>query len=249
MKKNSRLLRELKSFGFWLLGGMLVGLFGGIILRILTYLRFDFMTINWWWLLKIGIYSLLALVLSTNLVTGLMMLKIKKELPLLKKSSSDDNDERECKLNIRLSHVIIWQNISMVILLSILCLSTLYAWNKVYWLLGLDLLLIVLVVLSQVYAVKLYNKLRGTNVSALQDKKSLMDNGMQMNEGELQAEKETAYEIFITLSTSLIPTLYVIIFFMSAFTQTSPILAVSVLTIIYLYINIAQFKTVRNFFK
>ncbi|MGV3005853.1 hypothetical protein [Streptococcus pluranimalium] len=84
MKKNSRLLRELKSFGFWLLGGMLVGLFGGIILRILTYLRFDFMTINWLWLLKIGIYSLLALVLSTNLVTGLMMVKIKKELPLLK---------------------------------------------------------------------------------------------------------------------------------------------------------------------
>ncbi|MGQ9411829.1 hypothetical protein [Streptococcus pluranimalium] len=75
MKKNSRLLRELKSFGFWLLGGMLVGLFGGIILRILTYLRFDFMTINWLWLLKIGIYSLLALVLSTNLVTGLMMVK------------------------------------------------------------------------------------------------------------------------------------------------------------------------------
>lgn len=29
MKKNSRLLRELKSFGFWLLGGMLVGLFVG----------------------------------------------------------------------------------------------------------------------------------------------------------------------------------------------------------------------------
>lgn len=118
-----------------------------------------------------------------------------------------------------------------------------------YWLLGLDLLLIVLVVLSQVYAVKLYNKLRGTNISAFQDKKSLMANGMQMDEGELQAEKETAYEIFITLSTSLIPTLYVIIFFISAFTQTSPILAVSVLTIIYLYINIAQFKTVRNFFK
>lgn len=78
MKKNSRLLRELKSFGFWLLGGMLVSLFGGIILRILTYLRFDFMTINWLWLLKIGIYSLLALVLSTNLVTGLMIVKIKK---------------------------------------------------------------------------------------------------------------------------------------------------------------------------
>ncbi|WP_438478002.1 hypothetical protein [Streptococcus pluranimalium] len=77
MKKNSRLLRELKSFGFWLLGGMLVGLFSSIILGILTYLRFDFMTINWLWLLKIGIYSLLALVLSTNLVTGLMMLKIK----------------------------------------------------------------------------------------------------------------------------------------------------------------------------
>ncbi|CAM3462273.1 hypothetical protein STPL106120_09470 [Streptococcus pluranimalium] len=77
MKKNSRLLRELKSFGFWLLGGMLVGLFSSIILGILTYLRFDFMTINWLWLLKIGIYSLLALVLSTNLVTGLMMVKIK----------------------------------------------------------------------------------------------------------------------------------------------------------------------------
>lgn len=111
------------------------------------------------------------------------------------------------------------------------------------------LLGLVIAIGLQMYLLKLYNSLRGIEMSLLPSVKELKNNVMQQDEAELQANYKMAFETVLDLSNIVIPTLYIVLFFLAQLTKQSTLMGFVVLATIHLYIMIKNIKMTREFYK
>lgn len=111
------------------------------------------------------------------------------------------------------------------------------------------LLGLVIAIGLQMYLLKLYNSLRGIEMSLLPTVKELKNNVMQQDEAELQANYKMAFETVLDLSNIVIPTLYIVLFFLAQLTKQSPLMGFVVLATIHLYIMMKNIKMTREFYK
>lgn len=113
----------------------------------------------------------------------------------------------------------------------------------------LDILLLLMTIPFQALAMKRYNAIRGTNVPYFPNLKELKHNIMALDEAELQAYYKTSFESVLSLNGSIIPSLYVILFFIYLFTGQVELTAILVLVLIQLYLLVKSATMTRQFYR
>lgn len=101
----------------------------------------------------------------------------------------------------------------------------------------------------QMYLLKLYNRLRGSQVPLLPTLKELENNILQQDEAELEANHKMAFDIVLKLSNVILPALYLLVLAVGLLTQTNQVLAIIVLAVIHLYIMVRNLKMIRQFYR
>lgn len=113
----------------------------------------------------------------------------------------------------------------------------------------LDILLLLMAIPFQALAMKRYNAIRGTNVPYFPNLKELKHNIMALDEAELQAYHKTSFESVLSLNGFIIPSLYVILFFIYLFTGQVELTAILVLVLIQLYLLVKSATMTRQFYR
>lgn len=113
----------------------------------------------------------------------------------------------------------------------------------------LDILLLLMVIPFQALAMKRYNAIRGTDVPYFPNLKELKHNIMALDEAELQAYHKTSFESVLSLNGVIIPSLYVILFFVYLFTGQVELTAILVLVLIQLYLLVKSATMTRQFYR
>ena len=104
-------------------------------------------------------------------------------------------------------------------------------------------LLAVLTILVGSFCVKTTSKIRNYQLSILATPKEVLDYLETYDEGEKQAEMAEAYLILFKLNQLILPSVYIILFALSI------IVGVLITAVIHLYINIAQLRKTKRYFK
>ncbi|EHI68613.1 DUF3169 family protein [Streptococcus ictaluri] len=155
-------------------------------------------------------------------------------------------------LNLKHSYAITFNGISCVLALQEFLLGS----KLIFKSSGLEMTIYIYAVftllscaLIQMYLLKLYNRIRGLNVTLLPTLKELKENVLQQDEAELTANYKISFDIVMTLSGLILPSIYVILFFLSIVLQEVQLTAILITVGIHLYIIFKQFQMARDFFK
>ena len=105
-------------------------------------------------------------------------------------------------------------------------------------------LLAVLTIFVGSFCVKTTSKIRN-----LATPKEVLDYLETYDEGEKQAEMEEAYLILFKLNQLILPSVYIILFALSIILGEVQLVAVFITAVIHLYINIAQLRKTKRYFK
>ncbi|TYL03003.1 DUF3169 family protein [Streptococcus dysgalactiae] len=221
-KKKNSFLRLLKML---LLSSLAGGIIGGMVGAFLGYHggRLDHLTF-----LKEDVINLIILLNRLVVVTGLtlsfvFLTQLKKETAVYNTVEEDDYSEKGYR-----------------------------QLNKKHAMLAiplLDILLLLMTIPFQALAMKRYNAIRGTNVPYFPNLKELKHNIMALDEAELQAYYKTSFESVLSLNGSIIPSLYVILFFIYLFTGQVELTAILVLVLIQLYLLVKSATMTRQFYR
>lgn len=103
--------------------------------------------------------------------------------------------------------------------------------------------------LAQMYIISLNNRVRGIKMTLLPTMKELKENVMQLDEAEMQANYKMSFDIVMTLSGLILPSIYVILFFMAFIFQKVELTGILIATGIHLYIMVMNFKMTKDYFK
>ena len=112
-----------------------------------------------------------------------------------------------------------------------------------------SLLLIVLGIWAGAYCLKITSKIRNYKLSVTATPKEVLDYLDTYDEGEKQAEMEEAYLILFKVNQILIPGIYVILVVLSLVLGQVQLVALLVAVVIHLYINVAQLRKTKRYFK
>ena len=115
-----------------------------------------------------------------------------------------------------------------------------------------SLLLIVLGIWSGAYCLKITSKIRNYKLSVMATPKEVLDYLDTYDEGEKQAEMEEAYLILFKVNQLLIPgiyVIYVILVVLSVVLGQVQLVALLVAVVIHLYMNVAQLRKTKRYFK
>lgn len=113
----------------------------------------------------------------------------------------------------------------------------------------IDLLLLVLLFISQPLILKLTQKIRQYRLSALATVKEMKDFANSMDEGEKQANYEMSFQIVFSLNQIILPSLYIFLFVLSFILHRSQIVGYIIVAFLHIYINVMQVQMVRRYFK
>ena len=69
------------------------------------------------------------------------------------------------------------------------------------------------------------------------------------DEGEKQAEMENAYLTLFKLNQIILPAIYILLLVLSTILQETQLVALLILVVIHLYINFAQLRKTKRYFK
>ena len=111
------------------------------------------------------------------------------------------------------------------------------------------LLLIVVGIWSGVYCLKITSKIRNYKLSIMATPKEVLDYLDTYDEGEKQAEMEEAYLILFKVNQLLIPGIYVVLVVLSVVLGQVQLVALLVAVVIHLYMNVAQLRKTKRYFK
>ena len=111
------------------------------------------------------------------------------------------------------------------------------------------LLLIVVGIWSGVYCLKITSKIRNYKLSITATPKEVLDYLDTYDEGEKQAEMEEAYLILFKVNQLLIPGIYVVLVVLSVVLGQVQLVALLVAVVIHLYMNVAQLRKTKRYFK
>ena len=112
-----------------------------------------------------------------------------------------------------------------------------------------SLLLIVLGIWAGVYCLQITSKIRNYKLSVTATPKEILDYLDTYDEGEKQAEMEEAYLILFKVNQLLIPGIYVVLVVLSMVLGQVQLVALLVAVVIHLYMNVAQLRKTKRYFK
>lgn len=113
----------------------------------------------------------------------------------------------------------------------------------------IDYAILVLVFIIQVVLIKLTQKIRNYKLSIFSTPSEIKDYVDSYDEGERQANFESSFATLFNLNQRVLPALYILIMIIEMISQTKQILALVVVAFIHIYINLAQIKGIRQYFK
>lgn len=112
-----------------------------------------------------------------------------------------------------------------------------------------SLLLIVLGIWAGAYCLKITSKIRNYKLSIMATPKEVLDYLDTYDEGEKQAEMEEAYLILFKVNQLLIPGIYVVLVVLSMVLGQVQLVALLVAVVIHMYMNVAQLRKTKRYFK
>ena len=112
-----------------------------------------------------------------------------------------------------------------------------------------SLLLIVAGIWSGAYCLKITSKIRNYKLSVMATPKEVLEYIDTYDEGEKQAEMEEAYLILFKINQLLIPGIYVVLVVLSLVLGQVQLVALLVAVVIHLYMNVAQLRKTKRYFK
>lgn len=111
------------------------------------------------------------------------------------------------------------------------------------------LLLIVLGIWAGVYCLKITSKIRNYKLSIMATPKEVLEYLDTYDEGEKQAEMEEAYLILFKINQLLIPGIYIVLVVLSVVLGQVQLVALLVAVVIHMYMNVAQLRKTKRYFK
>ena len=111
------------------------------------------------------------------------------------------------------------------------------------------LLVIVVGIWAGVYCLKITSKIRNYKLSVMATPKEILDYLDTYDEGEKQAEMEEAYLILFKINQLLIPGIYVVLVVLSVVLGQVQLVALLVAVVIHMYMNVAQLRKTKRYFK
>lgn len=251
-KKKNSFLRLLKML---LLSSLVGGIIGGMVGAFLGYHgeRLDHLTF-----LKDDVINLIILLNRLVVVTGLtlsfvFLTQLKKETAVYNTIEEDDISENGYRqLNKKHAYTMLLIAVASILSMCNVLLGLTLTNDSQHAMLAiplLDILLLLMVIPFQALAVKRYNAIRGTDVPYFPNLKELKQNIMALDEAELQAYHKTSFESVLSLNGVIIPSLYVILFFVYLFTGQVELTAILVLVLIQLYLLVKSATMTRQFYR
>ena len=171
-------------------------------------------------------------------------------------SISDEDEERVDKLYKKMYRNLEYATISFNVAVSLTLLNLVLGFGVTFLeesavMYGsiLDVVFYVILLISQVFIVKLTQKIRDYKLSAFATVKELKEFMEAMDEGEKQANYEMSFQIVFTLNQIVLPGLYLFLFLVSLLLQERQIMAFLVVAFLHIYINVMQVRMIRRYFK
>ena len=112
-----------------------------------------------------------------------------------------------------------------------------------------SLLLIISGIWSGAYCLKITSKIRNYKLSVMATPKEVLEYLDTYDEGEKQVEMEEAYLILFKVNQLLIPGIYVVLVVLSLVLGQVQLVALLVAVVIHLYMNVAQLRKTKRYFK
>lgn len=110
-------------------------------------------------------------------------------------------------------------------------------------------LLTILVIFVGSYCFNTTSLIRNYKLSIMPTPKEMLEFLDTYDEGEKQAEMENAYLTLFRLNQILLPELYILLLVLSIILQEIQLVALVLLVVIHLYINFAQLRKTKRYFK
>ena len=171
-------------------------------------------------------------------------------------SISDEDEERVDKLYKKMYRNLEYATISFNVAVSLTLLNLVLGFGVTFLeesavMYGsiLDVVFYVILLISQVFIVKLTQKIRDYKLSAFATVKEVKEFMEAMDEGEKQANYELSFQIVFTLNQIVLPGLYLFLFVVSMLLQERQIMAFLVVAFLHIYINVMQVRMIRLYFK
>ena len=171
-------------------------------------------------------------------------------------SISDEDEERVDKLYKKMYRNLEYATISFNVAVSLTLLNLVLGFGFTFLeesaiMYGsiFDLAFYIVLLVSQVFIVKLTQKIRDYKLSAFATVKEMKDFVEAMDEGEKQANYEMSFQIVFTLNQIVLPGLYLFLFVVSMLLQERQIMAFLVVAFLHIYINVMQVRMIRRYFK
>ena len=194
----------------------------------------------------IALYSIfLGLGLITATLTFYFTRKSHKAYQNYQREEEDEGNEQDYLATYRfLDYATVAWNVCQISMLSCLLIDL-----RGLGLSAASLLLIVLGIWAGAYCLKITSKIRNYKLSITATPKEVLDYLDTYDEGEKQAEMEEAYLILFKINQLLIPGIYVVLVVLSLVLGQVQLVALLVAVVIHMYMNVAQLRKTKRYFK
>ena len=187
----------------------------------------------------------LGLGLITTILTFYFIRKSHKAYQSYQKEEEDEENEQDYLVMYRfLDYGTVAWNVCQISMLSFLLID-LGALGPS----AVSLFLMVVGIWSGAYCLKITSKIRNYKLSVTATPKEVLDYLDTYDEGEKQAEMEEAYLILFKVNQLLIPGIYVVLVVLSLVLGQVQLVALLVAVVIHIYINVAQLRKTKRYFK
>ncbi|MFZ7339174.1 DUF3169 family protein [Streptococcus suis] len=171
-------------------------------------------------------------------------------------SISDEDEEHVDELYKKMYRNLEYATISFNVAVSLTLLNLVLGFGVTFFEDGaimygsiFDVVFYVILLISQIFIMKLTQKIRDYKLSAFATVKEMKDFAEAMDEGEKQANYEMSFQIVFTLNQIVLPGLYLFLFVLSMLLQERQITAFLVVAFLHIYINVMQVRMIRRYFK
>lgn len=195
-------------------------------------------------------YYLLLFVGAVSLAVALYYLRKSRECYATYQTVEDDeeNEQVYIKMYRYLDYGTIASNILMISVLFCLVMIVSPLFENIY-LAFVSLLLMVISFATGSFCMKTISLIRQYKLSIFSTPKEVLSYINSYDEGEKQAEMENAYLTLFRLNQILLPELYILLLVLSIILQEIQLVALVLLVVIHLYINFAQLRKTKRYFK
>lgn len=187
----------------------------------------------------------LVLGLITTILTFYFIRKSHKAYKSYQREEEDEENEQDYLAMYRfLDYGTVAWNVCQISMLACLLLDLGGLGKSVA-----PILLMVVGIWSGVYCLKITSKVRNYKLSIMATPKEVLDYLDTYDEGEKQAEMEEAYLILFKVNQLLIPGIYVVLVVLSVVLGQVQLVALLVAVVIHMYMNVAQLRKTKRYFK